>query len=155
MIIKRNEQSIPIGLFKETLLEYLETGKINKTELLIKVKNFHKGENRAKKAMNAIYSTITYKSSVINFLKRKFTQTKFKRLSEYEQNLLCIALLCLRFPFYYEILFILGKFFAIQDSVNKRYITKAITAKFGANIGVEIAISAALRNFIESKTIKK
>lgn len=150
---KGNEQPIPIPVLKDGILDYIETGKINKDDLLNKVKEFHKGENRAGKALNAICSTIAYSSALNKSLKKNYTIESFSRLSEQEKNLICMALICLRFPFNYDILFAFSKLFNIQDTVNKQYITDTLASKFGSNLSLEHAIAASLKNLVDTKII--
>ena len=75
------EQYIPFELINATILEYLETKDINKDELFQRMLEYNKGENRAKKASNSIYSAITKTSFINKALLKNLTTESYNRLS--------------------------------------------------------------------------
>ena len=75
------EQFIPFELINITILEYLNTKEINKDELFQRMMGYNKGENRAKKAANSIYSTIKKSSAINRALLKNQTTDSYNRLS--------------------------------------------------------------------------
>lgn len=139
-----NEQPLPIDIVNDSILEYLETKDINKDGLLLKIKAQNSGDNRAKKASNAIYSVITKSSPLNKALLKYFTPESYYKLTEAEKNVIAMSLICLRFPFNYDLLFAFSKLFNVQDTVNKQYINEKMASMYGSNLSLEHGISAAL-----------
>ena len=95
-----NEQPLPIDIINDSIIEYLETKDIDKESLLLRIKeqSSSSGDNRAKKAANAIYSVITKKSALNKAIVRNFTPETFYKLSEADKNVIAMSLICIRFP---------------------------------------------------------
>ena len=87
------EQYIPFELINATILEYLETKDINKDELFQRMLEYNKGENRAKKASNSIYSAITKTSFINKALLKNLTTESYNRLSMEEKNVITMSLI--------------------------------------------------------------
>lgn len=150
-----NEQSLPIDIIKDAITEYLEIKEINKDNLFLKIKERINGENRAKKACNAIYSTIIKSSPLNKALLKNFTAESFYKLSDNDKNVIVMSLICLRFPFNYNFLFFFAKLFAVQDTVNKQYINEKMATIYGSNLSLEHGIAAALAMAIDCKFLKR
>ena len=152
-----NEQPIPIDIMIDAIIEYLETKDIDKEGLLLKVKeqSTSSGDNRAKKAVNAIYSVITKPSALNKAIIRNFTPESFYKLSEADKNIIIISLVCLRFPFTYDLLFSFSKLLNIQDLVNKQYINEKMASMYGSNLSLEHGIEAAMKTSIDCKFITR
>ena len=150
-----NEQPLPIDIIKDAIIEYLETKEINKDNLSLKIKERIKGENRAKKTCNAVYSTITKSSPLNKALLKNFTAETFYKLSDNDKNIIVMSLICLRFPFNYDFLLSFAKLFTVQDTVNKQYINEKMAAIYGSNLSLEHGIAAALTMAIDCKFLKR
>lgn len=150
-----NEQPLPVDIINDSIIEYLEKNDINKDELLLKIKARSSGENRAKKAANAIYSLVTKKSSVGAALSKSFTAESYSRLSEVDKNVIVMSLICLRFPFNYDLLEAFAKLFNVQEFVNRKYIVEKMAATYGSNLSLEHGISAALKIATDLGFIKR
>ena len=77
----------------------LETWKTNNLDKLVneKVKELYPGDNRAKKAENAIYSVITKKSALTKAIINNYTPETFYKLNDADKKTIVMALICLRF----------------------------------------------------------
>lgn len=150
-----NEQSLPIDIINEAILEYLETGNIKKDDLLLKIKSQNSGENRARKTCNAIYSLVTKSSALNKALKKNFTLETYYKLTDDEKNIIVMSLICLRFPFTYDLLFEMAKLFNVQDSVNKQYISEKMASIYGSNLSLEHGIDAALTIAMDCRFIQR
>ena len=150
-----NEQPLPIDIIIDSIIEYLETKSLHKASLLLKVKEIYTGDNRAKKATNAIYSVITKKSALNKALINNFTPETFYRLDDADKKTIVMALICLRFPFTYDFLLSLSKLFNVQDTVNRKYIINKMASLYGSNLSLEHGIAAALATAIDCDFIKR
>ncbi len=149
------EQYIPFDLINMTILEYLETKEINKDELFQRMLEYNKGENRAKKATNSIYSTITKSSAINKAILNNLTTESFNHLSNEEKNTITMSLVCIRFPFIFDTLTAFAKLFNVQDTVNRPYITQTLAATYGSNRTLDIALDAVLRMLVDSGFITR
>lgn len=150
-----NEQPLPIGIINDAIIELLETEKLDKENLLLKTKEVYHGDNRAKKAANAIYSVVTKKSALNKALLSNFSPETYYRLSESDKNTIVISLICVRFPFTFDFMFSLSKLFNVQDTVNKQYINEKMASLYGSNLSLEHGIEAALATVIKCGFIKR
>lgn len=149
------EQYIPIELINSAILEMLSGQNINKEELFYKMLEYNKGENRARKAANSIYSTITKKTTLGKKIVETLKPISYLQLSSAEKNLLSISLLCIRFPFVYDTLVCFGKLFIAQDTVSRQCINQKMSDVYGSNRTLTIALDAVLRILAEAKLIKR
>ena len=150
-----NQQPLPAAVIKETILEYLETHDVNKDNLLLKVKEKYAGENRAKKISNAIYAIITNKNALNTALLKNFTLESFYKLSEDDKNVIAMSLICLRYPFSYNLIFSFAKLFNVQDTVNKQYITEKMASIYGSNLSLEHGIASSLNIAVDCGFLKR
>ena len=152
-----NEQPLPVDIMIDSIIEYLETKDIDKESLLLKVKeqSSSSGNNRAKKAANAIYSVITKSSALNKAIVRNFTPESFYKLPVADKNVIVMSLICLRFPFTYDLLFAFSKLLNIQDLVNKQYINEKMASMYGSNLSLEHGIEAAMKAAIDCKFITR
>ena len=81
-----NEQPLPIDIIIDSIIEYLETKNLDKDTLLLKVKELYPGDNRAKKAANAIYSVITKKSALTKAIINNYTPETFYKLNDADKK---------------------------------------------------------------------
>lgn len=150
-----NEQPLSIDIINDSILEYLETKDINKEGLFQKIKAQNNGDNRAKKASNAIYSVITKSTPLNKALVKNFTPELYYKLSDAEKNVIVMSLICLRYPFNYDFLFAFAKLFNVQDTVNKHYINEKMASLYGSNLSLEHGIEAALTIAIDCHFVKR
>lgn len=149
------EQFIPFDLLNETLFEYLSTKEIDKAALFQKILGYNKGENRAKKATNSIYSTITKSSVIKRAILKNLPAVSYEKLSVAEKNVIAMSLVCVRFPFVFETLAAFGKLFGVQERVNRQYIKQTLADIYGSNRSLDIALDAALRMIVDFGFIKR
>ncbi|MBR6060455.1 MAG: hypothetical protein IKP67_00150 [Spirochaetales bacterium] len=150
-----NEQSFPIELLNDAILEWLSNGNIDRDNLLCRVQQFNKGKNRSRKAMNSIYTIVMNSTVIHKKIKTKCSLDFLRGLNGKERNLLSIALYCIRFPFMYDLLFCLGKLFSLQDSVNKQYIVQSLSAIYGSNRSLIHGIDACMNILIDADMIQR
>ena len=159
MLIKKqyigNEQPLPIPLIIETLLDFLDSKTVNKDNLINKAKIYYKGKNRLNKTVNAIYSIVS-KSSILNTaLFKKFSASEFCSLPEIDKRIIVLSMICLRYPFMFNLLTVLGKLLTVQDVVNKQYIIKKMAAIYGSNLSLLHALDANLSIAVDANIITR
>ncbi|WP_288515925.1 hypothetical protein [uncultured Treponema sp.] len=150
-----NEQPLPIDIINDSIIEYLETKDLDKEVLLLKVKAQCHGDNRARKAANAIYSVVTKKSALNKAILNNYTPESYYKLNKADKNTIAISLICLRFPFTFDFVLSLAKIFNVQDTVNKRYINERMASLYGSNLSLVHGIEAALTISINCGFIKR
>ena len=150
-----NEQPLPIDIINECIIEYLETGTVNKDNLLVRLKARNIGENRAGKAAIAIYSVITRQNSVSKSLRNEFTGESYRKLSEDDKRVVIMSLVCIRFPFNYDLLFNFAKLFNVQDTVNRQYINEKMSSLYGSNLSLGHGITAAIAIAVDCGFIRR
>ena len=64
-------------------------------------------------------------------------------------------MICLRFPFNYDLLFVFAKLFNVQDTVNRQYLNEKMASLYGSNLSLEHGIAAALAIAIDCGFIKR
>lgn len=150
-----NEQPLPIEIIKDSIIEFIETKEINKDNLLLKIKEVYTGDNRARKASNAVYSLITKNTPLNKAILKNFTPESFYKLSDGDKNIIVMSMICNRFPFTFDFLFAFSKLLNVQDLVNKQYINEKMASMYGSNLSLEHGIAAALAIAIDCKFLKR
>ena len=145
----------PYELMSEAILEFLANGDINKEELFTRMHEVFEGDNRAKKATNSLYAVVMNKTHLQKALKANYTSDSFSKLEKNDKQLICLSLICLKYPFVMDSLVAFAKLFNAQDTVNVQYITSTMASSYGSNRTMEIALKAVFYFALNANIIKR
>ena len=149
------EMYYPYDLIIEAIMEFIATGDINKEELFVKMHTVFEGVNRARKATNSLYAVVTNKTHLQKAIKANFSADSFSKLSRSDQELICLSMICLKYPFVMDAMFHFAKLFNLQDTVNVQYITSTMASTYGSNRTMEIALKAVYFFTLNANIIKR
>jgi len=149
------EMYYPYELMSEAILEFLATGDINKEELFTRMHEVFEGDNRAKKATNSLYAVVMNKTHLQKALKANYNSDSFSKLGKTDKQLICLSLICLKYPFVMDSLIAFAKLFNAQDTVNVQYITSTMASTYGSNRTMEIALKAVFYFALNANIIKR
>ena len=149
------EMYYPYELMSEAILEFLATGDINKEELFTRMHEVFDGDNRAKKATNSLYAVVMNKTHLQKALKANYNSDSFSKLEKTDKQLICLSLICLKYPFVMDSLVAFAKLFNAQDTVNVQYITSTMASSYGSNRTMEIALKAVFYFALNANIIKR
>ena len=141
-------QRIPLDTLYAALDSYLNNQYSNEYILEQLMLEFE-GENRLKKALR-IVSKIILKNPLIEFIEEHKKEIKNAIKKKADRDVILIALLNSAFPFSFEVLKTIGKYFSVQDIINSETIKKPITNIYGGNRATENGIYSVIPMFIEA-----
>jgi hypothetical protein len=145
-------QRIPFEVFSSAITDYLNNNSVDEARILQHMKEFTKGENRANKAMRYIVNIINRNTEVIDKYR---VSTIINGPLQLERKILTLCLICLTYPIAFELIQILAKGFKVQPTLNTQYIILKISAVYGSNRTVRIAIEALIPMLIEIGILKR
>lgn len=141
-------QRIPLDTLYAALDSYLNDQYSNEYILEQLTLEFE-GENRLKKALR-IVNKIILKNPLIEFVEEHKKEIKNAIKKKADRDVILIALLNSAFPFSFEVLKTIGKYFSVQDIINSETIKKPITNIYGGNRATENGIYSVVPMFIEA-----
>jgi hypothetical protein len=141
-------QRIPLDTLYAALESYLNDQYSNEYILEQLTLEFE-GENRLKKALR-IVNKIIPKNPLIEFVEEHKKEIKNAIKKKADRDVILIALLNSAFPFSFEVLKTIGKYFSVQDIINSETIKKPITNVYGGNRATENGIYSVVPMFIEA-----
>ena len=106
------------------------------------------GENRLKKAVNEL-SKVVDKNSIIPFLVERKEQVMKAMQYKADRAIIVAALYNSAFPFSYEEVCILGKYFHVQDQVSRKLLEEKISEIYGFNKSISNAIDYSIPTLVE------
>lgn len=112
------------------------------------------GENRIKKALR-IVNKIIRRNPLNEFLLANRNEIRNAIKKKSDRDVILIALLNSAFPFSFDVLKTFGKFFAVQEEINRETITKSLSNIYGGNRATENAIDSVVPMFIEAGLINR
>ena len=141
-------QRLPLHILEVALLSYLKN-RYSRDYVQERLALEFKGENRIKKASNLVNKVILnnsisgfieeHKEAILNALKKKD-----------DRNLILISMVNSTFPFAFDLLSTIGKYFAVQEIISTEAIKKTISGIYGGNRSMENALYAVIPMFIEA-----
>lgn len=149
------EKYFPYEVMNHSIVEFLATGGIDKSELLDTIKRYFHGENRARKAANALYSTVTKSSALQTALKNNFTAETFSSLSENDKKTIDLCFVCFRFPFAMDVVERFAKIFNVQELASGRQIFDSIASDYGANRTVDMGLNAVYYFLLDAHLVER
>ena len=112
------------------------------------------GENRLKKAVNEL-SKVVEKNAIIPFLMENKEQVMKAMQHKADRAIIVAALYNSAFPFSYEEVCILGKYFHVQDQVSRRLLEEKISEIYGFNKSISNAIDYSIPTLVEAGFIER
>jgi hypothetical protein len=114
---------------------------------------FH-GENRLKKAVNEL-SKVVEKNAIIPFLLQHKEEVTKAMQYKADKAIIIAALYNAAFPFSYEEVCILGKYFHVQDQVSRNLLKEKISEIYGFNKSISNAIDYSIPTLVEAGFIER
>lgn len=148
-------QRVPFSVIDNALSSYLETGELNRSEVIDEMLTFTKGENRAEKASKYAIQILTRPEPLLKLLKKSFGSGKYIRLSEKERKVVVLCLLCYTFPIVYDSLCSIATVLKVQPHISRAYINQKMEVIYGSNRTLYVALDAIMPMMIELNTIKR
>lgn len=145
---------IPIIVLEYAISHFVSTGKIDSAQYLKFVREFTKGENRAKKTLTHITTIINKNASLLNLISKQ-CKGDFSSFSSNDQRSILLCLYALAFPIAYDILHGFAVGFKVQEIISKRVILEKIGSIYGSNRAMHIGVDETLPLIIDACLIKR
>lgn len=140
-------QRIPLDILQVALQSYLD-GTYTNDYIMEQLRMEYEGENRLKKALRIVNKVIK-RNPIIDVIDENKTKVQAALKSRNDRNLILISLLNTAFPFSYDVLKIIAKFFTVQDVINAETIKKNVSNIYGGNRATENGIYSVVPMFLE------
>ena len=148
-------QRIPYSILNESLKQYLYSGEIKREEILEKMLVVTAGENRAKKATMYAHHVLTRPKKFLSFIDKSIGASVYEKLSDQDRKAVILCLVANTFPITYDLLCAIATVFKVQDHASRAFINQKISALYGSNRAIAIAIDALLPMLIELGTLDR
>ena len=146
-------QRIPLYILKIALQSYLD-GTYTNDYIMEQLRMEYDGENRLKKSLR-IVNKIIKRNPIIHLTDENKVKVQAAIKSKNDCNLILISLLNSAFPFSFDVLRIMGKFFSVQDVINAETIKKNVSNIYGGNRATENGIYSVVPMFLEAGIFKR
>lgn len=146
-------QRIPLETLHSALLSFLNNN-YSEEYILEQLRLDFSGENRLKKALR-IVNKIVVRSPIAMFIERHENELKLALKKKHERNCILISLLNSAYPFSFDTFRFLGKFFMVQDLVNRETLVKSLSGIYGGNRATENAFDSVIPMFLEAGLIER
>ena len=146
-------QRIPIHILELALCAVLQDDASSEyfSEL---VATEYKGENRIKKAVSVV-NKLTIRNPLFGYLHEHADAVLAAMKNKHDRPLLFGAVICAAYPFGFDTLSIMGKYFHVQQQVNTNLITQRMASKYGSNRSLPNALYCVLPMFIEAGLLNR
>ena len=114
----------------------------------------YNGENRIKKAVS-VMNKLTIRNSLFGYLHEHADAVLSAIKNKHDRPLLFGAVICAAYPFGFDTLSIMGKYFHVQQQVNTALITQRMASKYGSNRSLPNALYCVLPMFIEAGLLSR
>ena len=148
-------QRIPYSVLDESLKEYLYTGEINRGEILDKMLQVTSGENRARKATMYAHHILSRPKKFLSFIEKSITAAGYEKLSEADRKAVILCLVVNTFPITYDLLCAIATVFKVQECASRAFINQKMSALYGSNRTVAVAIDALMPMLIELGALER
>ena len=146
-------QRIPLYILKIALQSYLD-GTYTNDYIMEQLRMEYDGENRLKKSLR-IVNKIIKRNPIIHLTDENKVKVQAAIKSKNDCNIILISLLNSAFPFSFDVLRIMGKFFSVQDVINAETIKKNVSNIYGGNRATENGIYSVVPMFLEAGVFKR
>ena len=147
-------QRIPFKVLNDGIIRLLQSGENTLNDFRQDMSQYSKGVNRIEKASKYAIQTLS-RPTIIKTIQSKFDPETFNLLSETDRKAMVLCLLALTYPITYDMLVSLSAIFKVQPQVNRSTINSKMSAHYGSNRTLDIAIDALIPMIIELNTIKR
>ena len=141
-------QRIPLDTLYAAFESYLD-GNYSNDYVLEQLRLEFEGENRLKKAQR-IVSKIIQRNPSNDFIIENKAELKNAIKNKVDRDVILIALLNSAFVFSFDLLRIFGKYFSVQEIINRETVSKQVSNIYGGNRATENAIDSVVPMFIEA-----
>lgn len=141
-------QRIPVSVM-ELAIRAVLNGSYTYEYALELAKAEYQGENRQKKAATFI-GRLTDRNPMMPFIKEHKEETLQALAYSGDRALIMSALINACFPFGYDVIWIFGKYFHVQDTVPYRLLSEKLAEEYGTNRQLYVGLSAILPMFLEA-----
>jgi len=145
---------IPFVVLEYAIADYLKTGVVNSQDYLSYIKEYTKGDNRAKKTLNHVNSILKKNRDLLKLLSKEL-KNDFTILSINDRRALILCLFSLTFPIAYDILNSFAVGFKVQEHISKRVIIEKIGSIYGSNRSMYIGLDESMPTIIDSMTLER
>lgn len=142
-------QRVPYQVLDRGLARLLQSGHLNREDIQRDMLEFTGGANRAHKATQYAVTILSRPAPLLEVLKQHLSVDVYLRLPEHERKALITALLACAFPLAYDLLIALAAGFKVQTQLSKATMDQKMSALYGSNRTLDIAIEALLPMCIE------
>ena len=149
------ESRVQYEVLEAAIYDYLSNGILDKEKCLSHIKQFTKGENRAKKILKHISVVFTKTEDILNKISKYIDAGAFLQLSNADRKAIALCLFCNSFPITYDILIGFAQTFKVQAVVSKEVIIHKIGSAYGSNRAMHIAITEIVPFIIECGIIER
>lgn len=146
-------QRIPLEVLERSIDKYLASGTIDKEEIIAGIKSVTTGSNRANKAATYAWQVIHRQTKILGQISTLYSSLKPFRSDE--KKALCACLVCLTYPIVYDLLTAMAQGLKVQEVVNKKFITAKVSALYGSNRTVDVAMDAIIPMLVELGMIER
>ena len=141
-------QRIPLDALYAAFVSYLD-GHYSNEYVLEQLRLEFDGENRLKKAQR-IVNKIIQRNPLNEFIVENKTELKNAIKNKVDRDVILIALLNSAFVFSFDLLRIFGKYFSVQEIINRETVSKQVSNIYGGNRATANAIDSVVPMFIEA-----
>lgn len=142
-------QRIPYSVLDESLREYLYTGEIKRGEILEKMLQVTSGKNRARKATMYMHHILSRPKKFLSFIEKFISAAGYEKLSEADRKAVILCLVVHTFPVAYDLLCAVATVFKVQECASRAFINQKMSALYGSNCTIAVAIDALMPMLIE------
>lgn len=109
----------------------------------------YNGDNRIKKAVS-VMNRLTIRNPLFGYLHEHADAVMAAMKNKHDRPLLYAAVICAAYPFGFDTLSTMGKYFHVQQQVNTALITQRMASKYGSNRSLPNALYCILPMLIEA-----
>ena len=149
------ESRVQYEVLESAISDYLFSGFFDKERCLYHIKQFNKGENRARKILKHINLIINRNDNILSFFIRNKESFNFTEFSIFERRIFLLCLFCNSYPIAFDIVLNCAQVFKVQSILSKSVITSKIGSLYGSNRSMHIAIIEFLPFLIECGLISR
>ncbi len=141
------QQGVPAYELQSALLAWLDNDFTQAYSMEL-ASHLTSGEARQKKIATTINALIL-RNPLSPILKEHNEEVRTLLRDKNSRPIILSAIVCAAFPFAYDVLSIMGKYFHAQDSITKDLIRQKASNIYGSNRSLDIALKAVVPMFVD------
>ena len=147
-------QRVPFNVLNDGIIRLLQSEEVTLNDFRHDMAQYSKGANRIDKASKYAMQILS-RPTIIKAIQSKFNPESYNFLSETDRKAMVLCLLALTYPITYDMLVSLSAIFKVQPQVNRSTINSKMSAIYGSNRTLDIAIDALIPMIIELSTVRR